>query len=106
MRNIFAPIFSGGSTICCPAFVPSLFWDAVEAQGVTWYYASPSMHLMILDEAKFHQEALAKSQVRLVCNAAGCLLPALAERIRDAFKCTVLPSYGMTEWVVSVHFSV
>lgn len=37
------------------------------------------------------------SRIRLVCNAAGSLLPTLAERIRDTFRCTVLPSYGMTE---------
>jgi len=37
------------------------------------------------------------SEIRLVCNAAGSLLPTLAERIKNTFHCTVLPSYGMTE---------
>ncbi|KAK5653684.1 hypothetical protein OQA88_8714 [Cercophora sp. LCS_1] len=97
VRNIFAPIFSRGSTVCCPAFDPSLFWDVVEELGASWYYASPSMHQMILDQADCHEEALEKSRIRLVCNAAGGLLPALAERIRDTFDCIVLPSYGMTE---------
>ncbi|KAK0724139.1 hypothetical protein B0H67DRAFT_483049 [Lasiosphaeris hirsuta] len=97
VRNIFAPVVSGGSTICCPAFDPSTFWDVVEDLGASWYYASPSMHQMVLDQAEFRPEALAKSRIRLVCNAAGGLLPALAERIRDTFKCIVLPSYGMTE---------
>lgn len=35
--------------------------------------------------------------MRLICNAAGGLLPSLAVRLRDTFKCTILPSYGMTE---------
>jgi len=99
IRNIFAPIASGGSAVCCPAFEPNLFWDVVEELGPTWYYASPSMHQMILDLGASRPAALAlaKRQMRLVCNAAGGLLPALAVRIRDTFDCIVLPSYGMTE---------
>ncbi|KAL0934555.1 peroxisomal-coenzyme a synthetase [Colletotrichum truncatum] len=97
VRNIFAPIFSGGSTICCPAFDPSLFWDMNEEIQPTWYYASPSMHSVILAEAESRPTALAKSKIRLACNAAGGLLPSLACQLRDTFNCIVLPSYGMTE---------
>ncbi|KAI3340792.1 acetyl-CoA synthetase-like protein [Ustulina deusta] len=97
IRNLFALLFSGGSTICCPSFDPNLFWDQVEDVQPTWYYASPTMHSMILGEGSNRPDALNKSQIRLVCNAAGGLLPALAERIRDTFQCVVLPSYGMTE---------
>ncbi|PTB71025.1 hypothetical protein BBK36DRAFT_1176362 [Trichoderma citrinoviride] len=97
VRNIFAPIFSGGSTVCCPAFDPSLFWDVVQEVPVTWYYASPSMHSVILAAASERQAALQQSRIRLACNAAGGLLPSLACRLRDTFNCTVLPSYGMTE---------
>ncbi|KAI0103868.1 hypothetical protein GGR51DRAFT_523727 [Nemania sp. FL0031] len=97
IRNLFAPLFSGGSTICCPSFDPNLFWDLVEDVQPTWYYASPTMHSLILDEVTRRPEALQGSRIRLVCNAAGSLLPTLAERIRDTFQCTVLPSYGMTE---------
>lgn len=98
VRNIFSPIFSGGSVICCSAFDPTLFWDVVQDHGATWYYASPSMHQMILDQAEDRPEALAKSRVRLVCNAAGGLLPALAVKLKETFNgAIVLPSYGMTE---------
>ncbi|MCJ1437717.1 hypothetical protein MMC27_007104 [Xylographa pallens] len=97
IRNLFAPILAGGSTICCPAFDPNLFWDVVEEQNPTWYYASPSMHSTILAEATDRGEALSRSQIRLVCNAAGGLLPSLALQLRTTFECIVLPSYGMTE---------
>ncbi|KAI1421321.1 acetyl-CoA synthetase-like protein [Xylaria sp. FL1777] len=93
IRNLFAPLFSGGSTICCPNFDPNLFWDQLEDVQPTWYYASPTMHSMILGERSNRVDALEKSQIRLVCNAAGGLLPALAEQIRDTFQCVVLPSY-------------
>lgn len=102
IRNLFAPVMSGGSVICCSAFDANLFWDCVEDYSPTWYYASPSMHSCILDAARERPEAVAKSRIRLVCNAAGGLLPSLACQIRDTFSradgaCTVLPSYGMTE---------
>ena len=102
VRNLFAPIMSGGSVICCSAFDANLFWDCVEDFAPTWYYASPSMHQCILQAAADRPEALSKSQIRLVCNAAGGLLPSLANQLRDTFsnarnQCTVLPSYGMTE---------
>lgn len=64
------------------------------------------MHNMILAEAKLRPEALKKSCIRLACNAAGGLLPSLAYQLRDAFKCVVLPSYGMTELVEKANFSV
>lgn len=97
VRNLFAPLVTGGSTICCPSFDPNLFWDLVEDDNPTWYYASPSMHAAILAEAPNRSDAVAQNKMRLVCNAAGGLLPTLATQLRDTFKCTVLPSYGMTE---------
>ncbi|KAF7555584.1 hypothetical protein G7Z17_g2078 [Cylindrodendrum hubeiense] len=97
VRNIFAPIFSNGSTVCCTAFDPNLFWDVVQNIQPTWYYASPSMHSLILSEAAARPEALRESHIRLACNAAGGLLPSLACQLRDTFDCVVLPSYGMTK---------
>lgn len=53
--------------------------------------------MSILSEGTMRPFATSRSKVRLVCNAAGGLLPALAIQLRDTFKCIVLPSYGMTE---------
>ncbi|KAK4503390.1 hypothetical protein PRZ48_004305 [Zasmidium cellare] len=102
VRNLFSPVFSGGSVICCTAFDANLFWDCVEDFAPTWYYASPSMHQVILEAGAARPESVAKSQIKLVCNAAGGLLPSLAIQLRETFttasgECTVLPSYGMTE---------
>ena len=99
VRNIFAPMLSGGSTVCCPVFDPTLFWDVVDLMQPTWYYASPSMHSVILAQAAERPASLKKSRIRLACNAAGGLLPSLACQLRDTFNCVVLPSYGMTECV-------
>ncbi|KIN03273.1 hypothetical protein OIDMADRAFT_40858 [Oidiodendron maius Zn] len=97
VRNLFAPVLSGGSTILCAGFDPNVFWDILDGGCGTWYYASPSMHMSILAEGNTRPDSLSRCHLRLVCNAAGGLLPALAVRLRDTFRCNVLPSYGMTE---------
>lgn len=55
------------------------------------------MHSAVLEEGRNRPDALSKSRIRLICNAAGGLLPSLACSLRETFHCTVLPSYGMTE---------
>ncbi|KAI1917864.1 hypothetical protein LOZ12_000356 [Ophidiomyces ophidiicola] len=97
IRNLFAPIMAGGSTICCSGFDANIFWDVVESQSPTWYYASPTMHAVILTEAEDRPVPSPQCKIKLICNAAGGLLPSLAIRLQNTFKCTILPSYGMTE---------
>ncbi|EFE44203.1 hypothetical protein TRV_01030 [Trichophyton verrucosum HKI 0517] len=97
VRSLWAPVFAGGTTICCPTFDPSFFWDAVEKWCPTWYYATPTMHHMILAEAENCQESIHKSSIKFICNAGGGLPPTLAEQLHSTFGCVVLPSYGMTE---------
>jgi hypothetical protein len=31
-----APVLSGGSVVCLPAFDAAAFWSALEDKGVTW----------------------------------------------------------------------
>ena len=102
VRNLFAPVLSGGCVITCSAFDPVMFWDVLEQVQVTWYYASPTMHHALLQEASTRQmhAPLPVESVRFVANAAGGLLPALAESLQRIFKATILTSYGMTEWCV------
>ncbi|CAG7950694.1 unnamed protein product [Penicillium nalgiovense] len=99
MRSIFSPILAGGATICCPSFDPSMFWDAVQTPHMapTWYYATPTMHQMILAEAEHRPDAVKQSAIQFICNAGGGLPPTLAVQLHDTFHCIVLPSYGMTE---------
>jgi acetyltransferase-like isoleucine patch superfamily enzyme len=95
LRNLLAPLLSGGRMYCCPVFDPTAWWDHVETRGITWYYASPAMHRAILAEGE--QREKKPLQLRMACNAAGPLAPQLAHDLRQRFRCPVLPSYGMTE---------
>ncbi|KAM5451812.1 putative NRPS-like protein biosynthetic cluster [Microsporum audouinii] len=97
VRSLWAPVFARGITICCPRFDPSFFWDAVEQWRPTWYYATPTMHHMILAEAENCKDAVRGSSIKFICNAGGGLPPTLAEQLHSTFRCVVLPSYGMTE---------
>eukprot|EP00956_Cyclotella_meneghiniana_P032073 scaffold86406_cov44-Cyclotella_meneghiniana.AAC.6 len=98
IRNILSPILSGGSVIACSSFDPVLFWDLMyNGQRVSWYYAAPTMHHALLMEAANRPKPLPINSIRFIANAAGGLLPVLAEELRSTFNATILTSYGMTE---------
>ncbi|KAE8140256.1 hypothetical protein BDV38DRAFT_269254 [Aspergillus pseudotamarii] len=82
IRSVWAPLFAGGTTICCPSFDPTQFWTGVKDWQPTWYYATPTMHQMILAQAKYHADTVNQSSIRF---------------LHKLFKCNVFPSYGMTE---------
>ena len=98
VRTVLAVWLSGGSSICCPSFLPSLVWELVAQRRFTWLYAGPTHHQMILEDRHAQPAAVlataAAGHVRMIANAAGGLLPTLARELRACFACTVLPSYG------------
>jgi acyl-CoA synthetase (AMP-forming)/AMP-acid ligase II len=98
VRNLAAPLLSGGATAAMPFFDPADFWDAVQRLGCTWYYAAPTMHASIVGEANRPGGPRPPNRIRLVANAAGPLLPAATDSLRACFpNAAVLPCYGMTE---------
>ncbi|KAL3925093.1 MAG: hypothetical protein SGILL_000632 [Bacillariaceae sp.] len=131
VRQVFAPVLSAGSVICCPSFDAHLFWQLLMGQHhsvgsmlpetFSWYYAAPTMHQVILGsipeslEDNDNDDLLGSPgaptpvtvfvktskggprHLRMIANAAGGLLPSLAQELRATFGANVLPSYGMTE---------
>ena len=62
------------------------------------YYAAPTIHHAILSSQPDHIDVPRDMKLRMICNAAGGLLPSLALDIKKRFaKAVILPSYGMTE---------
>ncbi|KAJ6465007.1 acetyl-CoA synthetase-like protein [Mycena sanguinolenta] len=97
VRNLLAPMFSGGSAIMCAGFDSIAFWTLSQLLRATWYYAAPTIHHAILTSKP---ESLIPSRdlrIRMICNAAGGLLPSLATELQGTFQAVILPSYGMTE---------
>eukprot|EP00026_Physarum_polycephalum_P000199 Phypoly_transcript_00199.p1 GENE.Phypoly_transcript_00199~~Phypoly_transcript_00199.p1 ORF type:complete len:1729 (+),score=274.19 Phypoly_transcript_00199:185-5371(+) len=101
VRNVFAPLLAGGSLICMPSVDPYMFWDLCGLHNCTWYYAAPTIHMMLIEEAKRRkaEKIRLRHRIRIIANAAGGLLPSIAEELRNTFGANsiILPSYGMTE---------
>lgn len=106
VRNLMAPLFSGGSTIMCSGFDPANWWTIVRRLGATWYYAAPTMHHAILSTKPRALNIARDIKIKMICNAAGGLLPSLATEMQQTFQCAILPSYGMTEWYVCLPFQL
>ncbi|KIP01343.1 hypothetical protein PHLGIDRAFT_17261 [Phlebiopsis gigantea 11061_1 CR5-6] len=101
VRNLFAPICSGGSAIMCAGFDAAAFWSLSTDLGSTWQVSpglsgSPTMHQAILNSKPASLDPRRDTRYRLICNAAGGLLPVLAEELRATFGAVILPSYGST----------
>ena len=43
VRNLWAPIFSGGGTIMCAGFDPSSFWTIAQNLGATWFVSGSNL---------------------------------------------------------------
>ncbi|PWN46992.1 acetyl-CoA synthetase-like protein [Violaceomyces palustris] len=98
VRNLWAPMFSGGSAIMCAGFDANAWWPLAKQLGATWYYAAPTMHHAILASKPEGVDASKETSIKMIANAAGGLLPSLAVQLKETFgNCAVLPSYGMTE---------
>ncbi|KAF8227072.1 acetyl-CoA synthetase-like protein [Tricholoma matsutake] len=98
VRNLFAPVISGGSALMCSGFDPIAFWNLSAKFKATWYYAAPTIHHAILASQSDSGVPLHDIRIRMICNAAGGLVPSLASRMKDTFSgAIILPSYGMTE---------
>lgn len=50
VRNLWAPLFSGGSTIVCAGFDAAGFWKTSMDLGATWYEASIPHHTLYCTE--------------------------------------------------------
>ncbi|KAF7357014.1 Peroxisomal-coenzyme a synthetase [Mycena venus] len=97
VRNLLAPIFSGGSAIMCAGFDAMAFWTLARDLQASWYYAAPTIHHAILTSQPAGIVPSRDLRIRMIANAAGGLLPSLAVSLKDTFSAVILPSYGMTD---------
>ena len=92
VRQVFSPLMSGGGVICCPSFDPFIFWALLEKKMFSWYYAAPTMHQLILETGRtngFIHHKRKQLKLRMIANAAGGLLPSLAQEMMEAFDANV-----------------
>ena len=68
VRNLLGTLLSGGRLVCMSTFDPEQFWECVGSHGVSWYYASPTIHREILKASKTGISTAVK--MKLGCTAA------------------------------------
>lgn len=96
--NFLAVLASGGSVVVFektfnPRSFATILTEERKTPKPTWYYATPSMHLAIVDSI----ESVEEHSLRLVRSGAAALSIALQERLEEFFGCVVLATCSMTE---------
>ncbi|KAJ7367145.1 acetyl-CoA synthetase-like protein [Mycena albidolilacea] len=104
VRNLLAPIFSGGSTIMCAGFDAMAFWTLARDLQASWYYAAPTIHHAILSSQPAGIVPSRDLRIRMIANAAGGLLPSLAESLNSTFDALERP--GCSGIACGPHLSV
>jgi len=99
--NLLGTLMSGGTMVSLgTSFEPSGFTKALCQDGPfqpTWYYCSPSMHLLVADFYQSGAQNVEETNLRLIRSGAATLPGALQERMEGLFKCQVLATYSMSE---------
>ncbi|KAJ6537612.1 hypothetical protein B0H10DRAFT_2245990 [Mycena sp. CBHHK59/15] len=99
VRNLLTPVFSGGSTTMCAGFDAIAFWTLARDLQASWCATSS---LMNTNEWKPPEGVKPTRDLRIcmIANATGGLLPSLVVSLKATFGTVILPSYGMTEYVL------
>ncbi len=91
-----APLFAGGTVVVPPRFSAQAFWPAVQAHGVTWYSAVPTIHQVLVSRADA-DGAPHRSGFRFIRSCSSALAPATLTSLEERFGAPVLEAYAMTE---------
>ncbi|UKZ82822.1 putative NRPS-like protein biosynthetic cluster [Trichoderma virens FT-333] len=91
--SLLATLFSGGSAVI-PDSLPGAFWQRCADYGITWFYAVPTLHHLLLNFPR--PNGRVPSQLRFLRCGGGETQPDLYDRL-TALGLPLLESYGMTE---------
>jgi acyl-CoA synthetase (AMP-forming)/AMP-acid ligase II/acyl carrier protein len=97
MAGLVAPLAAGGRVVCTAGLDPHSFFGWLETFRPTWYSAVPTMHQMILDEARSQDYNLASTRLHFIRSSSAALAPGVMHELETMFNCPVIEAYGMTE---------
>jgi thioesterase domain-containing protein/acyl carrier protein len=95
--GLLAPLGAGGSAVCPPSLKPGDFIRWMETTRPTWYTAVPTMHRMVVGEAKANSDVIKRCPLRFVRSSSAPLPTQLFDQLTDIFGAPVLEAYSMTE---------
>ena len=90
-------IYSGGKTICAPKFNDNLFYFWLDQLSPTYFSATSTIHMAILNKAQKNRSIIAKNKLRFIRSASSSLPSYVLRKLENTFKVPVIESYSMTE---------
>jgi len=97
IAGLVAPLAAGGRMVSTAGFEPDNFFNWLETFHPTWYSAVPTMHQMILGEARSRDHRPADTALRFIRSSSAALAPSVMAELETMFNCPVIEAYGMTE---------
>lgn len=97
IAGLVASLAAGGRVVCTTGLHPDNFFDWLKTFYPTWYSAVPTMHQMILDEARSRGYKATDTPLRFIRSSSAALAPSVMDELEAVFNCPVIEAYGMTE---------
>ncbi|HEX2250800.1 MAG TPA: condensation domain-containing protein, partial [Gemmatimonadales bacterium] len=97
LSTIFASLAAGASVVCIPGFSAPQFFEWLEEFRPTWYTAAPTIHQIILENARLHPEITAHSPLRFIRSASSAMPRQVMADLERIFRVPFIEAYGMTE---------
>jgi amino acid adenylation domain-containing protein len=95
-NGLTVPLRSGATTVLCPGFDATRFFEWLEAFQPTFYSASPTVHAAIADALAARRVALPVS-LRFVRSSSNGMTAALQQKLEAVLGVPVIQGYGSTE---------
>lgn len=95
--GLLAPLVSGSSVVCTPAFDATEFLRWAREFRPTWYTATPTVHQAVVDHVSRNHSGMPPHAFRLIRSASSSLPAGLQHRIEDLWGVPVIQGYGITE---------
>lgn len=97
INAMLAVLSSGGCVMITNVFNHNEFVNLIKNKGITLFTATPAVLNSLADYLKTNQIDLGKTSLRFVRSSGAPLPGKLKEYLEDAFKTSVIQTYGMTE---------
>lgn len=97
VASVFSSLLSGGTVVVPQRFSASNFWPIIRSYGVTWYTAVPTIHTILLNNARKSGETRDAASLRFVRSCSAALSPSTMESYESTFGTPILQAFGMTE---------
>jgi len=94
--TVIGPLVSGGSSVICPRFSASRFWEQCTSHAVTWFSVVPTIISHLVHGAD-EPDAATKARIRFARSASSALAPEVQTAFEARFGIPIVETMGLTE---------